>query len=190
MEREPIWLTAWRMNRFLPLLIVGLLLLNAASYLALTTIFLPRRDALDKELISLQASGRQGRQAGAEARTPAETYRQAKEDLQSFRAVIPAKSEFPALLGDVFTLAGQAGLAIDQIGYQPKELPGQALLRYGLAFTVRGDYGQIKRFIHALEQSDRLLVIDSLTLSGEREFGAATVELRLQLATFFLTDAS
>jgi hypothetical protein len=95
-------------------------------------------------------------------------------------AVIP-QSEFPALLGEIFSLASQAGLAIDQIGYQPKELEGQGLLRYGLAFSVHGDYGQVKRFIYSLEQSERLFVIDGLTLSGGQEAGEATVELRLQL---------
>jgi hypothetical protein len=32
--------------------------------------------------------------------------------------------------------------------------------------------------------------IDGLTLSGGRDAGAAKVELRLQLATFFRTEAS
>lgn len=189
MEREPIWLAAWRLNRLLPILIGGLLLLTAGSYLFLQLHSLPRRDALERELIDLQSRTRQGRQNAA-LKTPAETYRQAMADLQSFRAAIPTKNEFPQLLDEIFTLAGKAGLAIDQISYQPKEIAEQGLLRYGLAFTVRGSYGQIKRFVHSLEQSERLLVIDSLTLSGSPEAGAATVDLRLQMATFFLMDAA
>lgn len=187
MEREPIWLTAWRLNRFLPLLIAGLFLLTAGSYLFLHFHSLPKLGALEHELIAQQAHLRQGRQ-NAERKTPAETYRQAVADLQSFRAAIPGKNEFPKLLGEIFSLSGKAGLSIDQISYQPKEVAGQGLLRYGLAFTVRGSYSQIKRFVYSLEQSERLLVIDSLTLSGGRETGEALVELRLQLATFFLTD--
>jgi len=187
MEREPIWLTAWRLNRFPPLLIAGLFLLTAASYLFLHHYSLPKLDALEKELIARQTQLRQGRQ-NTERKTPAETYRQAMADLQSFRATIPGKNEFPKLLGEIFSLTSQAGLAIDQISYQPKELADQGLLRYGLAFTVRGSYGQVKRFVHSLEQSERLLIIDSLTLSGGRDSGEALVELRLQLATFFLTD--
>jgi type IV pilus assembly protein PilO len=190
MDRESILLVTWRQNRVLPLLVGSLVLLNAITYLSLNYLVWPQRDALEKQLMDLQSRVRQIRQADAEANTPAEIYRRGEADIQKFRAVIPAKSEFPALLGEIFSLAGQAGLTIDQIAYQPKEVEGQGLLRYGLAFSVHGDYGQLKRFIYSLEQSERLIVIDGLTLSGGRESGEATVELRLQLATFFRTDAS
>jgi type IV pilus assembly protein PilO len=190
MERESILLAAWRLNRILPLLVGGLVLLNVVAYLSLNYLASPQRDALEKQLMELQARVRQNRQSDAETKTPAEIFRRGEADLQKFRAVIPSKSGFPALLGEIFSLAGQAGLTIDQIGYQPKEVEGRGLLRYGLAFSVNGDYGQIKRFIYSLEQSERLIVIDSLTLSGGRESGLATVELRLQLATFFRTEAS
>jgi type IV pilus assembly protein PilO len=190
MDRESILLVAWRLNRVLPLLVGILVLLNVAAYLSLNYLASPQRDALERQLMDLQSRVRQTRQSDAEAKTPAEIYRRGEADLQKFRAVIPAKSEFPALLGEIFSLAGQAGLTIDQISYQPKEIEGRGLLHYGLAFSVHGDYGQVKRFIYSLEQSDRLIVIDGLTLSGGRESGEATVELRLQLATFFRTEAS
>ena len=57
------------------------------------------------------------------------------------------------------------------------------MLRYGLGFSVRGDYGRIKRFIFSLEQSDRLIVIDALGLRRGGE-GEASVDLSLKLATF------
>jgi type IV pilus assembly protein PilO len=190
MDRESILLVAWRLNRVLPLAVGSLILLNVVAYLSLNYLASPQRDALEKQLFDLQSRVRQARQSDAEAKTPADIYRRGETDLQKFRAVIPAKNEFPALLGEVFFLAGQAGLAIDQISYQPKEMEGQGLLRYGLAFSVHGDYGQVKRFIYSLEQSERLIVIDGLTLSGGREPGEATVELRLQSATFFRTEGS
>lgn len=188
MDRESILLVAWRLNRFFPLLIGGLLLLNVAAYLLLNHVATPRRDALERQLMDLQSRLRQSRQSAAEAKSPAEIYRQGEADLQKFRAAIPAKNEFPALLGEIFSLADRAGLSIERIGYQPKEVEGQGLLRYGLAFSVHGDYGQLKRFIHSLERSQRLIVIDGLTLSGGREPGEAQVELRLQLTTFFRTE--
>jgi type IV pilus assembly protein PilO len=189
MERESFLRLAWRMNRFFPPLIAGLILLNAAAYLLLGYVVTPQRDALEKELMDLQVRTRQSRLAEAATKTPAAIYRRGEADLLKFRETIPAKNEFPALLGEVFFLADQAGLAIDQVSYQPKEVEGQGLLRYGLAFSVRGNYGQVKRFIHSLEQSERLMIIDGLTLSGGRESGEAKVELRLQLATFFLMAA-
>jgi type IV pilus assembly protein PilO len=189
MGHESYLRAAWRLNRIFPLAIGALLLLNAAAYLLLGHVAEPQRRSLEQQLLELQARSRQDRLADAATKTPAEIYRHGATDLQTFRAAIPVKGEFPELLGEVFSLAGRAGLAIDQVGYQPREVEGQALLRYGLAFSVRGDYGQLKRFIHALEQSQRLITIDGLTLSGGRDPGEAPVELRLQLATFFRTDA-
>lgn len=190
MDRESILLVAWRLNRFFPLLVGSLLLLNVAVYLLLNYAASPKREAMERQLMDLQSRVRLNRQAAVEAKSPAEIYRRGEADLQKFRAAIPAKSEFPALLGEIFSLADKTGLSIERIGYQPGEVDGQGLLRYGLAFSVHGDYGQVKRFIHFLERSDRLIVIDGLTLSGGRAAGEAQVELRLQLTTFFRTENS
>lgn len=189
MERESILLAAWRLNRVFPLVIGGLLLLNIAVYLVISFSTSPQLNALERQLIEQQASLREGR-AGAAAQNPVKAYRQGESDLNKFAEAIPPKSEYTALIGEIFSLAGRAGLAIDSIGYDPKEIAGQNLLRYGLAFSVKGDYGQIKRFIHSLEQSERLIVIEDLALSGGGQPGEAQVELRLRLATFFRTEAS
>jgi len=190
MDRVSTLLAVWRINRTFPLLVGSLILLNVLAYVLLNFIVLPQSDLLEKELLDLQARIRQARQSDGEMKTPAEIFSQGRADLEKFRATIPAKTELPALVGDVSALAGQAGLAIDNIVYQPKELEGQGLLRYGLAFSVHGEYGQVKRFIYSLEQSERLIVIDGITLSGSREPGLTKVELHLQLATFFRMDAS
>lgn len=188
MERESILLTAWKMNRTFPLMIGGLLILNIAVYLVISLATSPQLDALERQLIQQQSSQRQIR-AGAAAQNPVQAYRQGEADLEKFGAAIPSRSEFTALIGEIFSLADRAGLVIDSIGYDPKEIAGQNLLRYGFSFSVKGDYGQVKRFIHSLEQSERLIVIDDLALSGGKA-GAAQVELRLRLATFFRTEAS
>lgn len=190
MERESILMAAWRLNRVFPVLIGALILINVATYLLMNYTVSPKLDALERQLIERQATVRQSRQAGAQAQAPVEIYRRGEADLEKFRASIPVRSEFTALIGEIFSLAEEAGLTIDRIGYDPKEMAGQGLLRYGLAFSVRGDYGQIKTFIYSLEQSQRLIVIDELALSGGGEPGQAQVELRLRLATFFKTEAS
>lgn len=190
MEREPIYLVAWRLNRVFPLVVCGLALLNLIVYLSLNYLVVPQRVSLEKQLVDLQTRVRQARQTDTEAKTPAEVYRRGKADLLKFREAIPTKSEFPALLAEIFSLAGRSGLVIDKIGYTPKEIEDQSVLRYGMAFSVEGDYGQVKRFISALEQSSRLIVIDDLSLSGDQEAGNSKVELSLKLATFFQSEAS
>jgi type IV pilus assembly protein PilO len=190
MARESIILTAWRLNRNVPILIGGLVILNILAYAMTTYLVAPRLNALERLYIDRQAQVREARlsgQNGASAASPRGIYRQGEEDLGKFRAAIPSRAEFTALIGEVYSLAGKAGLSIDRIAYDPKEVTGRGLLRYSLNFSVRGDYGQIKRFVYSLEQSDRLIAIEELSLSGgEAEEGE--VNLRVRLSTYFKTD--
>lgn len=187
MARESMLLAAWRLNRGVPLLIAGLLLLNLVAYGLMTYVVAPGIDALERRYIDRQSLVREARQAGAAAASPQETYRRGQEDLGAFRAAIPSRTEFTTLIGEIFSLAEQAGLAIDRIGYDPEEVAGRGLLRYGLQFSVTGEYGEIKKFVYSLEQSERLVAIEGLTLSGggpER----GQVALRMRLSTYFTTD--
>ena len=64
-------------------------------------------------------------------------------------------------------------------GLEPKEI---ALLQFSLNFNVMGNYEQIKKFVHSLEQSVRLITIKQISLQGADADG---VNLRLSLETFF-----
>lgn len=191
MGRESILLTAWRLNRRIPLLIGGLIILNVLAYAIMSYVVGPRLDALERLYIDRQAQVREVRltgQKGAKDGSPREIFRQAKEDLHKFRAAIPSRTEFTALIGEIYSLAGDAGLSIDRIGYDPSEMTDRKLLRYSLNFSVSGDYGQIKRFVYSLEQSDRLIAIEELSLSGGGKSEGGKVNLRVRLSTYFKTD--
>jgi type IV pilus assembly protein PilO len=187
MARESVFQAAWRLNRSFPLAIAALLLLNGAAFVLLNYFLSPRLDDLERRYIEQQAQLRQGRQAG---RTPLETFRQGEADMAQFAAAIPPKAEFPALIGELYSLAESAGLEINQIGYDHKELPEQGLLRYALGFAVRGDYGQVKQFIFSLEQAPRLMAIEDVSLSGGGAPGAEQVALQLRLTTYFRAEGT
>lgn len=187
MTGRSLLLAAWRLNRTVPLLIAALLLLNMAAYAVLAYLEAPRIDTLERRYIERQALVREARQAGAAIATPQRTFLRGRQDLEVFREAIPPRSAFTDLIGEVFSLASEAGLAIDRIGYDPEEDTGRNLLRYGLQFTVTGRYGELKRFVYALEQSERLIAIEELTLrSGEAQGGE--VALAVRLSTYFTTD--
>lgn len=191
MARESILLTAWRLNRRIPVLIGGLILLNIAAYSIMSYVVLPRINALERRYIDRQAQVREARltgQSSASAGSPREIYRRGEEDLEKFRGAIPSRTEFTALIGEIYSLAEKAGLSIDRIGYDPKEVEGRGLLRYALNFSVSGDYGQIKRFVYSLEQSDRLIAIEEISLSGGGKSAEGEVNLRVRLSTYFKTD--
>lgn len=173
-------LAVWRANRWLPLLLLVWLLFNLGMYLWLSQVFSPAVEEQERQLLQQQSEERQGGR-GADALQPI------RDDLHLFRQAIPEKGGLTALVQEIFTLAAEAGLNIERVAYQPKEVVEHGLLHYGLTFSVAGDYGQIKKFISSLEQSSRLLVIEEISLSGA---AGATVNLNIRLLTYFRADLS
>jgi type IV pilus assembly protein PilO len=64
-------------------------------------------------------------------------------------------------------------------------------LQYDLDFAVSGGYEQLKRFIHLLENSPRILIIHQIALAGSEGAGSGKpgVQLQIHLTTFFQEEA-
>jgi len=180
-------LDIWHANRAFPLLIGLLALLTLAVYLWLVYQVNPRLERLERRYIELQGQARHVRQLEADRESPTNLYQKRLADLSRFLEMVPPQKEFTRLIADIFGLADEAGLSIVSVNYSPKELEDQNLLEYGLAFAVKGDYAQLKKFIYLLEKSQRLIAIDSLTLSGtqNKESDESEVALQLKLTTYF-----
>ncbi len=191
MVRESLLVAAWRFNRKYPLTILGLLGLNLMVYLLMAQVVTPWVGGLERRYIEQQAQVRQAQQGLAALATPQSIFRRGQVDLESFREQVAPRSDFPALMSDLYLLARQSGLEIDRINYDPKLESEADLLRQGLVFSVAGDYGQLKKFVHDLEQSPRLIVIEEIALTtAESAEGRSSVLLRLRLATYFKADPS
>lgn len=188
MAREAVWQAVWRVNRKLPIVLAVLCLLNIASYFFLTGVFEKKAEALERRYISQQSEVRKAEQGGRSAESPLVVYARGTKDLQAFRQAISPKSKLTGLIGEVFTLAESSGLNIDRISYKPKKLKDIRLLQYSLDFKVTGDYNQIKKFTHKIEQSDRLITIDKMDLKSEEQNNR--VNLQLTLTTFFREEQS
>lgn len=188
MARASLLLAVWRINQRLSFLVVFLLLANLGVLVWMSSVLSPRLEALERHYLERQAEVRRQRQGGRSPQQPRNDLWSAREDLPRFWSLIPPRAEFTALIGELFTLADETGLEIDQIVYEPKPVEGRKLLRYGLSFSVAGDYGQIKWFIHSLEQSKRLMVIENVSLNGGNEADEGRVGLTLRLSTLFGDD--
>jgi len=182
--RESIFQAAWRMNRKIPLVLVGLLILNLVVY------FVPRRmvareaDALQRDYILLQAAERNPSRSRM---LPAETYAQGIKGMRRFKAVIPDQKELSGLVDELSHLSEKSGLIIQSVKYASDTDKELNLLHYKISFQVAGNYTQVKKLVHLIEQSKRPMAIDSLTLDAGST--KDIVSLRLQLTTYFRTDA-
>jgi Tfp pilus assembly protein PilO len=185
MIREAVWQAVWRVNRIIPIGLVCLLILNLSVFLFLTYSMEKQAAQIQAEVLRLQADERRTQNERSQSESPVILYTQGVGDLQKFRQSIPDKSKLSGLVAELFSLAERAGLSIDSVQYQSKKEPEQQLLRYEINYQVTGSYEQIKKLIHLIEQSDRILFINELSLGSARE--GTDVSLPLSLTTFFTT---
>jgi len=119
---------------------------------------------------------------GQKAETPEQYFVSGRQDLERFRLVVPHYQEFTGLIEELLVLSNRANLKISQISYDSEELNEIRLLKLTLKFNVSGNYEQVKKFIHSLEQSVRLITINQISLQESDDNG---VNLSLNLETFF-----
>jgi len=164
--------------------------LIAAALLALANLLLYAGCSLYllPEVDALQQSWNEARQRLAvEGRTDVNAlYRQGRADLAAIQERIPAKRQFPDLLGVILELADSNSLSSGNISYKPEKIKGQRLLGYSVAMNVSGSYAGIRSFIADIAEMRELVVIDRLAVT--RAAQGDEVGLGLQLTVFVQED--
>lgn len=173
----------WKSHRGTLVLLGVLLVLNLLLFAALEQLIVPRVAEQEGRFLQRQAEVRQllRKQIGT-TKTPAQLYVLASQDVSRFQQAVPDYQDFTGLIEELLVLSSRAHLDITQISYASELLKKSPLLKFSLNFNVAGDYAQIKKFIHSLEQSVRLITIKQISLQSADEDG---VNLRLSLETFF-----
>lgn len=184
MARTSLVVALWRQNRIIALLLLALLLGNVSLYAWTVRVVRPEKEQLTQSLERQQQELEQMRRLGARQDTPEAVYRQGRRDLVDFYAMIPPRDDLTSLIEELFVMARDAGLDIDRISYDPQQLEERALLSYSLMFSVTGSYDQLKRFVHALEGSTRLISLDEIALSGSETTGNG-VSLNMRFTTYY-----
>lgn len=173
----------WKSQRGLLVLLGVLLILNLLIFAALEQFIVPKVAEQEIRFLQRQAEVRKliHNQAST-AITPEQLYLLASQDVSKFQQAVPDYQDFTSLIEELLVLSNRARLDINQISYSSEELKKSPLLKFSLNFNVVGDYGQVKQFIHSLEQSVRLITIKQISLQSADNNG---VNLRLSLETFF-----
>lgn len=176
----------WEQNRARFVLTLVLLVVIIAALLGQQFFVEPHLQSLSHEQFRLQQYIRQRQVDYANSGVPISTVEQLERNLQRFDDMVPAEENFSLLLGDLFGWAEETGLSITSINYSHEDKQKSTYLNYGLSFSVSGAYNQIKKFIHLLENSERILMIDSIALSGSSAKGKVEdVKLNIDLTTYF-----
>ena len=186
MHAKDVISQVWRYHHKALQALVVLLLLNICLFVVINQWLVPQVMEKERTLLKQQAEQRERLHSqGGGAMTSGQKYVLASQDISQFKQSIPDYQEFTGLIEELLVLSNQARLNITQISYATNDVKESSLLKLELNFSVAGDYEQIKRFIHSLEQSSRLLALTQVSLQESDEQG---VRLLLSLETYFNSE--
>ena len=190
MSRDALFNIVWGQNRGMSLVVLVFALLNLGVYLGQTLILDHKLATVRTEVLERQQALRSLQQQKNAGSMPVSAVTQVESELTQFRQLIPLEKGLSGLIGDLFKYASSSKLDIKQITYSHERDEDLDLLSYTLKFSVKGDYKQLKKFIHLMEESDRILIISDIALSGGKRNKEKIdeVSLQIQVKTYFRGD--
>jgi len=108
------------------------------------------------------------------------TYRQGKKDLEKLMVMIPAKRDFPKVLGDIADDALSSGVVLGGFNYKHRIVKDENLMVYNVTISVSGRYAAIKSFLDDMQNIPDLTVIEDISMANSDPYEEnLTMELRL-----------
>jgi Tfp pilus assembly protein PilO len=88
---------------------------------------------------------------------------------------------------DIAEMAAETGLQMGTNVFEPEEVDDSTLMRYRTDVTLTGEYAGIRRFLYLLDTSEKFVVVENVKLaqSGQRQGASGSLEVVLQVATFY-----
>ena len=142
-------------------IIAFMLLLNMILSMVISVYQLP-------SIVSLQTKWSDVRQKMARSgkEDAASLYKQGAVDLEKLKTAIPEKREFARILSDLLEAAAASNVEVGPISYKPEQLKEDLLLSYQLSLSVSGSYAAVKSYLADLQNSQELIVVDTVTFSN------------------------
>ena len=110
----------------------------------------------------------------------------AEEDLRHLRKDVLARREDRMIdvQLELKRLADQFGIDLDSVTFDSELLNEEELDKLVMVVPLEGGYANLRRFLQAVESSDKFLVVERVSL-GEGKRGGVMLQLSISLATYF-----
>jgi hypothetical protein len=171
--------------------LVAALLLNAALFLAVV-LPLSRRVANGEVAAQTAATAlAQARRDHAAARATVTGKTTADEELKKFYgAVLPASHSAARAITfrRLNELAEGADLILERSTMTSDQIRDSNLGQFTATYVLRGDYRNIRRFIHALETAEEFLILDNVALSQGGD-GEGELIVNMEVSTYYRAGA-
>ncbi len=111
---------------------------------------------------------------------------EARDDMETLRRDVLATRErrLVDVQAEIGKLCVQFGIPLDKVNYSHEILEAERLDRIYMLVPLEGNYADLRRFLQAVEASDKFLVVERVAL-GPASSGKAELQLNIVLATYF-----
>lgn len=116
-------------------------------------------------------------------------YHNGVRDLELFQKRLVPKKEFAGLLSQIYETAKNNSLTLKGVSYKPAPVKGEALLSYGISFTVQGKYASVKSFLADLVRYPEMVTVDSVALNNPNSI-EESVNLKVQVTAYLKTEGA
>jgi hypothetical protein len=99
------------------------------------------------------------------------------------RPALPARTEMPAILRQLFNRAAQAGLALDAGRYEVSAGGSGGIVRYQIALPVTGSYPKIRSFIDSALATIPAIALNELAFD-RKSIGEAEVQAQIRMTVY------
>lgn len=171
--------------------IVAVLLIGLTANLAAAFLLnLPRAE----EVRSLRAAAEDlevrltRRERKVEAlRADYERVMEGRRSLETFYAdVLSTKhARMTSIQKEIRDIAARFNISPKSISYSRDLYKGEKIVKFSVVLPLNGSYEHLRAFIAALEASENLLIIESVTLADSKE-GGVILSLQINVSTYFI----
>ena len=173
-------------SRTIALVFVGVAAANVLLF-ALATRPSVRRLTEVTEEASPRLAALKARATEVEAR---EAYlaglKQAQADLETLaeKVLSSKKRRMIEVQFEVDRLARQFGVNLDRMEIENEPIPAAGVERFAMTLPLEGGYANLRRFLRAVEESEKFLIVEHVALGTGKE-GGVLLQLNITLATYF-----
>ena len=117
----------------------------------------------------------------------AQALEELRTDLDELREkrLGPMRERLVPFLREVVARTQESGLQPERVGYTVHRETRSGLVYFSAAYSVKGSYDQIRRCVYLLESSPEFVLVDGLGLRGDESASSLTVEVQVNLGTYF-----
>jgi len=115
-----------------------------------------------------------------------EALARAEDDLQSLRGEILStrNQRLVEVHAELASLCDRFGIGLETVSYDNQMLLDEELDRHVMSVPLQGNYQNLRKFLQAVETSDKFLVVEGVSLVTGKE-GGVGLSLTIHLATYF-----